>query len=179
MAAAPPICTRRGRNLSRSLVMATPDEGLALIAYAPCQVKTTVAGGIPVTVNETTDYPFNGEIQFSIELDSPCEFGFQLRIPAWADEATLTINDETTEIRAAGSFHEIRRAWRTGDSVGLRLPMDVRLSEGHRDLLSVHRGPLLFGSRIDEEWKQIAGELPHGDWGGLPAVGMELRLDTR
>ena len=26
------------------------------------------------------------------------------------------------------------------------------------------RGPLLFGSRIDEDWKQIAGELPHADW---------------
>ena len=152
----------------KSLVMATPDEGLAVIAYAPCQVKTTVAGGIPVTVNETTDYPFNGEIQFSIELDSPCEFGFQLRIPAWTDEALLTINDETTAIRAAGSFHEIRRAWRTGDSVGLRLPMDVRLSEGHRGLLSVHRGPLLFGSRVEEEWKQIAGELPHADWEVYP-----------
>ncbi len=152
----------------KSLVMATPDEGLAVIAYAPCQVKTTVAGGIPVRVNETTDYPFNGEIQFSIELDSPCEFGFQLRIPAWADEATLTINDDTTAIRAAGSFHEIRRAWRTGDSVGLRLPMDVRLSEGHRGLLSVHRGPLLFGSRIEEEWTQIAGELPHADWEVYP-----------
>ena len=152
----------------KSLVMATPDEGLAVIAYAPCQVKTTVASGIPVTVIETTDYPFNGEIRFSIELDSPCEFGFQLRIPAWADEATLTINDDTTAIRAAGSFHEIRRAWRTGDSVGLRLPMDVRLSEGHRGLLSVHRGPLLFGSRIEEEWTQIAGELPHADWEVYP-----------
>ena len=42
--------------------------------------------------------------------------------------------------------------------------MDLRLSEGHKGLLSVNRGPLLFGSRIDEEWKQIAGELPHADW---------------
>jgi hypothetical protein len=31
-------------------------------------------------------------------------------------------------------------------------------------LRSVYRGPLLFGLRIDEEWKQIAGELPHADW---------------
>ena len=27
---------------------------------------------------------------------------------------------------------------------------------------------MLFGSRIDEEWKQIAGELPHADWEVYP-----------
>ena len=32
----------------------------------------------------------------------------------------------------------------------------------------MHRGPLLFGSRIEEEWKQIRGELPHADWEVYP-----------
>ena len=167
---------------TKSLFMATPDDGLAAIAYAPCQVKTTVAGGIAVTVTETTDYPFNDEIHFAFELDSPCEFSFHLRIPDWADEALLTINEETTAIRAAGCFHEIRRTWRSGDTVGMQLPMDVRLSEGHRGLLSVHRGPLLFGLKIDEEWKQIAGELPHADWEIYPRshwnYGLLLDEDT-
>ena len=42
--------------------------------------------------------------------------------------------------------------------------MDLRLSVGHKGLLSVFRGPLLFGSEIEEDWRQIAGELPHADW---------------
>ncbi|MDE2777205.1 MAG: glycoside hydrolase family 127 protein [Chloroflexota bacterium] len=151
-------------KFSKSLFMATPGGGLAATAYAPCQVKSTVAGGIPVTITETTDYPFKGEIQFAFNLDSPADFDFGLRIPEWADRAHLTINGETREICAAGSFHVMRRAWQSGDSVTLQLPMDLRLSEGHRGLLSVYRGPLLFGARIDEEWKQIAGELPHADW---------------
>ena len=47
--------------------------------------------------------------------------------------------------------------------------MDVRLSKGHKGLLSVYRGPLLFGSKIDEDWRQIAGDLPHADWEVYPA----------
>ena len=155
-------------KFTKSLFMSTPDDGLAAIAYAPCQVKTTVAGGTPITVTETTDYPFKGDVQFAFELDSPCEFNFRFRIPDWADEATLTVSGVTTELHAAGSFHELRRTWRSGEEVTLQVPMGLRLSEGHKGLLSVNRGPLLFGSRIDEEWKQIAGEIPHADWEVYP-----------
>ena len=155
-------------KFTKSLFMATPDEGLAAIAYAPCQVKTTVAGGTPITVTETTDYPFKGDVQFAFDLDSPCEFGLLLRIPEWAEQVTLTVCGATTELRAAGSFHELSRTWQSGDVIRLELPMDVLLNEGHKGLLSVNRGPLLFGSRINEEWKQIAGEIPHADWEVYP-----------
>ena len=160
----------------KSLVMATPDGGLALVAYAPCQVKTTVADGIPVTLTLTTDYPFKGDVQLEIEPDAPCNFDLQLRIPDWADEATLTVCGESSIVRSPGSFYEESRTWQSGDSVRLELPMDVRLNEGHRGLLSVHRGPLLFGSRIDEEWKQIGGDLPHADWEVYPATGWNYGL---
>ncbi len=151
-------------KFTKSLFMATPDGGIAAVAYAPCQVKTRVGDGIPMTITQETAYPFKGDIKFDFELESPCEFDFQLRIPDWAHEAQLTINAKTSEIRAAGTFHRIRRRWQSGDSIQLALPMNLRLSEGHQGLLSVYRGPLLYGARIDEEWKQIAGELPHADW---------------
>ena len=152
----------------KSLFMATPDGGLAAVAYAPCQVTTTVADGIPITVTATTDYPFRCDIQFSFELGSPCAFDLLLRIPDWAEETKLTIQSETTILRAAGSFHTVRRTWKSGDQLVLQLPQEIRLSEGHQGLLSVHRGPLLFGSKIEEEWKQIRGELPHADWEVYP-----------
>ena len=151
-------------KFTKSLFMATPDGGLAAVAYAPCQVKTSVADGVPIQVTVTTDYPFKGEIHFAFDLGSPCEFDLRLRIPVWAEEATLTVGGEASALRCPGNFHQVRRTWQAGDTVLLKLPMDVRLSSGHKGLLSVYRGPLLFGSRIDEEWRQIAGELPHADW---------------
>ena len=50
----------------------------------------------------------------------------------------------------------------------LNLPMRPRLETGHKGLLSLLRGPLLFGLKIDEDWRQIAGELPHADWEVYP-----------
>ena len=99
-------------KFTKSLFMATPDGGLAAVAYAPCQVTTTVADGVRVSVTETTDYPFQGDISFAFELDSACEFDFRLRIPDWADEATLTVCGEIQTLDAAGSFHVVRRTWR-------------------------------------------------------------------
>ena len=152
----------------KSLWMATPAGGLAALAYAPCEVKTTVASGVPATVAVNTDYPFKGRIHISIALDRPCEFDLQLRIPAWADDARLSINGDENAIHAPGSFHVIRRQWHSGDVIKLDLPMRPRLERGHRDLLSIVRGPLLFGLKIEEEWRQIAGQRPHADWEVYP-----------
>ena len=163
-------------KFTKSLFMATPNDGLAAIAYAPCTVTTTVAGGIPVTVSETTEYPFKGEVKFSFELDAPCEFDFHLTMPAWAEQASVTINDDCAQVKAAGTFHVLRRTWQSGDIVRLTLPMTVRTSAGHKGLISVYRGPLLFGLQIEEDWKQIAGELPHADWEVYPRSAWNFGL---
>ena len=118
-------------KFTKSLFMATPDGGIAAVAYAPCQANITVGDGIPVTITQETAYPFKGDIK-STRLGIAGEFDFQLRIPDWAHEAKLTINGTTSQIRAAGTFHRIQRRWQSGDSVTLELPMNVRLSEGHR-----------------------------------------------
>ena len=165
-------------KFTKSLFMATPEGGLAAVAYGPCQVTTTVAHGVQARVIESTEYPFSGTIHFEFELASPCEFEFRLRIPDWAAEATLTVGGETESVRDPGRFHKVRRMWRSGDRLTLELPMEVRLSQGHKGLLSVFRGPLLFGSRIDEDWRQIAGELPHADWEVYPASDWNYGLVT-
>src|SRR5690606_3661732 len=42
---------------------ATSDGGLALIAYGPNRVSTTVAGDVPVTVTQETNYPFSEAVR--------------------------------------------------------------------------------------------------------------------
>jgi hypothetical protein len=37
-------------------------------------------------------------------------------------------------------------------------------------LVSVYRGPLLFGLKIGEEWKKIRGIEPHADWEVYPTT---------
>ena len=136
-------------KFAKSLFMAAPDNGLAAIAYAPCQTTTSVADNINVVVTETTDYPFKDTIHFAFELDREAVFPFYLRIPEWAQHAEVSINGDTTSVHAPGTFYEIKRVWRTGDTLTLRLPLDIRLVAGHAGLISVFQGPLLFGLKIE------------------------------
>ena len=62
-----PCCTFNMHHgwprLVENIWMATPDAGLAAVAYGPCRVTAKVADGQAVTVEEMTDYPFKGDIR--------------------------------------------------------------------------------------------------------------------
>ncbi|MFN7929233.1 MAG: glycoside hydrolase family 127 protein [Blastocatellia bacterium] len=72
--------------------MATAENGLAVVAYAPNEVKTTVKGGVPVSIVEDTEYPFRDENSPDAQSRPHGGIPLQLRIPAWATKASLTIN---------------------------------------------------------------------------------------
>lgn len=163
----------------KSLFMATPDNGLAAIAYGPCIVSTEVADGIPLTITETTNYPFEGTIVFEFKLQSSCEFSFQMRIPAWASGATIYINGEISTIAEAGTFTTLNRQWQSGDRVELQIPMGIRITSGHDGLISVYRGSLLFGLKMGESWRKLKGEEPHADWEVLPTSSWNYGLSIQ
>ena len=54
-------------KLAKSLVMAT-DDGLAVIAYAPCVANAIIAGGVKVQLTVDTQYPFDGKIKLMVGL---------------------------------------------------------------------------------------------------------------
>jgi hypothetical protein len=159
-------------KFAKSLVMAVPGEGVALVAYSPCVAEMPVAGGAMLNLTVETDYPFDGDINVRLNLSAPAEFPVLLRIPAWTEGAQLTLNgaplSESTP--AAGGFHRVLRCWHDGDRLRLVLPMPVRLEGGHGGLVSVFRGPLLFGLKIGEQVEQIRGTPPHSDWAMHPTT---------
>lgn len=155
-------------KFTKSLFMASSDNGIVAVAYAPCEAKTIVAEDVNITITEITEYPFKDTITFILELEQDAEFPFYLRIPEWASTAHLSVNEENISIYAPRTFHKIIRRWTSGDTITLKLPMNIRLTNGHKGLLSVYRGPLLFGLKVEEEWKQIAREQPFADWEVYP-----------
>lgn len=163
----------------KSLFMGTNDGGLAAVAYGPCEVKTTVADGVAITVTETTNYPFEGTVVFDIQLERPATFAFQLRIPEWAASASVSVNGETTTVTQAGSFYTINREWQSGDRIEVDFPLTVRVTSGHEGLISVYRGALLFGLRIDEDWRKLKGDEPHADWEIYPKSAWNYGLNIQ
>jgi len=76
------------------LWMKTKDSGLAAVALAP-SVATTTIHGAAVEAKLTTDYPFRDKLNFTVTTDKPVHFPLYLRIPAWADDASVLIDGTT------------------------------------------------------------------------------------
>jgi len=157
-------------KLVKSLVMTTPDGGLVIVAYGPCQARVMLPDDVLVTLEEETLYPFEGQVDLHLSLNHAAEFPLLLHIPAWAEGAQVMVNDQTKFDPQPGTFYRLEHLWQSGDRISLILPMRIRLSTGHQGLVSIFRGPLLFGLKIGEEWRKIGGVEPHADWEVYPTT---------
>ena len=165
-------------KFAATLWMATPDGGLAAVAYAPCVVRAPVAGDA-VTIEEETAYPFDETVRLTIraEADRPITFPLRLRIPAWCMSAQLAVNGCTEELPGReDGFVALRRAWRDGDTVELALPMAVRAIARPNGAVGVARGPLLFALEISEEWSRLPESPDFGEWEVRPTTPWNYAL---
>jgi hypothetical protein len=162
------------------LWMKTEDEGLAAVAYAPNIVSTRIKD-VPVSIEIVTDYPFRQDIRLKVSVDEPVRFPLHLRIPAWADDASITIGD-SQHAPSAGSFHVLDREWTGTTDVKMEFPMRPRASRRYNNALALERGPLLYALKIGEEWRRVNAdkphrELPHADWEIYPTTPWNYALN--
>jgi len=159
--------------------MASADDGLALAAYAPSQVHTSV-NGVDVTVDETTDYPFRDRVSLTVSPAAKVRFPLYLRIPAWAADAAIIVNGQKVDGVRAASFQRIDREWQKGDRVEIVLPMEVRTVAGYNGSISVERGPLVYSLAIGESWSRLKQTGPVTDFEVFPTSPWNygLRVDA-
>jgi hypothetical protein len=135
------------------LWMASPDGGLAAVAFGPSTVSTRLAG-VAVTIREETEYPFDGTIRFIVQAPQPVRFPLVIRIPAWSEGAVLKVGAEETR-PAPGTWARLDRTWKPGDVVELSLPMTLRSETRYNNSVSLLRGPLYFSLRIGKDYKLL------------------------
>lgn len=143
------------------LWLATSDNGLASVFYAPSGVSLKVGRkGETVRLIEDTEYPFSEKIRITVYTEKPVEFPLYLRIPGWSEKTELLINGNVQpEIRKPGGFIKIERTWKNGDQVELCFlaPVKVVFWDGIGRTASIRRGPLWYSLEIKEEWKKCGG----------------------
>lgn len=140
------------------MVLASPDNGLAIAMYGACTARAKVGNGMDVQLIEDTNYPFDESVRLTIKTPSKVEFPLYLRIPAWCKNASVSINGAKEEIKlTAGKYLYINREWKDGDKVVLDLPMELSLSEWttNQNSVSLNYGPMTFSLLIDEDYKQV------------------------
>ena len=153
----------------------TDDGHLAVNLYGPGEatIPTPVAGAIRVT--QVTRYPFDGEIQLTLHPERITRHAIRLRIPSWADGASILVNGNAADVVAApNTYAAIEREWRAGDVITLRLPMTPRLHRQvnrniqesrapdgspvaqevlHFDYVGITRGPLVYATGLIDGFK--------------------------
>lgn len=134
--------------------MKTENGGLAAVLYGPSTVRTTVgSSNQAVEIVQSTDYPFDEEIRFTIHTTQPVEFPLSLRIPRWCRAPRLTLNGSplNTTLTAKG-FVVLNRTFHGGDTITLTLPMHPALSHWPQNGVGIERGPLVYSLPIRAKW---------------------------
>jgi hypothetical protein len=153
--------------------MKAPEEGLALVAYAPSEARFE-SQGVAARVSLDTDYPFRDNLNLTVEPERPASFPLVLRVPAWAEGATVQVAGEPSAPMAPGTFHRLERVWAGRTQIALRFRMPPRVTVRYNDALAIERGPLVFSLAPAESWTRVNAdqphrELPHGDFEVRPA----------
>jgi DUF1680 family protein len=179
--------------------------------YGASELETELPGIGKVKLAQETEYPWNGRIRIKILSAPEKEFALKLRIPGWAKDAITRMNlhpavsverrppawlDSRTQqhagsetgaskdqslLTSAATYHELRRAWKSGDIVDLDLQMETELIEANplvEETLgqaAVKRGPIVYCLE--------SVDLPHGvkplDVLLTPDTKLRARYDKR
>ncbi|UCC96983.1 MAG: glycoside hydrolase family 127 protein [Phycisphaerales bacterium] len=140
--------------------------------YAPSTAEWTTAG---VNLQMDTDFPEGESATLKLTLESPKEFVLALRRPAWAGEGfTVKVNgqavseDKIDPLRdvpesgrrvadrssqKSGTYVELKRTWKTGDTVDLILPKTLRLEAlpDNPRRTAIMWGPLVLAGDLGPE----------------------------
>ena len=107
--------------------------------------------GAQISLTQKSEYPYDSHVQLEVKASKTSTFALNLRIPAWAEGASVSV-DGKREAVVAGTFARMQREWKSGDRIELELPMKTRLEAidaQHPDTVAVLVGPLvLFGDQV-------------------------------
>ena len=169
-----PCCTSNMHQgwpkFTQNLWYATNDGGAAALLYAPSAVDIKVNNGQPVTIKETTNYPFDDKINFAVMTGKPAAFPFHLRIPKWCKEAVIKINGKDFKKATGESIVVINRTWNNSDVVELQLAMNIERSRWHENSLAVERGPLVYALKIEDKWNKVDNKDEYGPYNEVVAT---------
>ncbi len=129
---------------------ATRDNGVWTVLYLGNSATVALKAG-KVKLTEETNYPWDGDVKFTVEPATSFAFDLHLRVPSWCKgEPTLTVNGETIAAKADKGYLTIGRTWKAGDVVKLNLPMPVQrvYADPHvkADVgkVALQRGPIVY-----------------------------------
>jgi hypothetical protein len=152
-----------------NLIYYRSGKGLYVNLYLPSEV-TWRRGAGDVTVIQETAYPEAELCTLRLRMDKASSFAVNLRIPAWAEGAEITVNGrKVSSAPEPGTWATVDREWKDGDRIELRLPLALKMlpvDPQHPTRVAVVRGPaaLAMDDWVFEDIPRLPDPKQVGDW---------------
>lgn len=141
-----------------SMWMTTSDGGLAVGAYGPNNVTSTVGNGTAVKLTQTTNYPYEETVTITINADKTDTWSLYLRVPEWCagEGAELYVNGHRVDATLEnGEYFRLQAEWHDGDVITLVFPMEITYAHGENNSIAIRYGGVLYALKLTEQWKAI------------------------
>lgn len=165
------------------------DDEIAVHLYGEGKARFEI-GDTAVELAQQTRYPWDGAIHFDVAPAKPARFAISLRIPEWADGATLSINGEAVSLASVevDGYARIERDWKSGDHIDLQIPLATRalwanpLVRQDAGRAALMRGPLVYCAEATDNGSglngiQLAGDVAAATTHDIAELGGAVALD--
>ncbi len=138
--------------------------------YVNLFVSNTAAISIDeniVSITQDTEYPWDGIVKITVNLQKNLDFNIAIRIPGWTqnqpvpsdlyhylkkidEKVGLKVNGKPIEIICEKGYTHISRTWKDGDIIKLDFPMTIRRVLAHEQIkedngkVAFERGPIVY-----------------------------------
>ena len=157
-----------------SIAYAVADRIVSINLYGPSIATLALAEIGDVAIEQVTGYPFEGAISLRVTPQRTARFAVRMRIPDWAQGASVRVDGKAIERATPGMYVSIEREWRAGDTIALEFPMPPRLvrranrnvqesrapdgNPVHQEVLhyeyaAIMRGPLVYSTGLIDGFK--------------------------
>lgn len=126
-------------------------DGLYINLYGGNTLSTELHSGQKIVMEQSTDYPWNGNVRITIKEAPADSTGLHFRVPGWCGFFRIAVNGRIqAEQAAVNGFRTVNRVWKNGDQIDLYIDMPVALIESNplveetRNQVAIKKGPIVY-----------------------------------
>jgi uncharacterized protein len=170
-------------NIARTMLMlptwtySKSSDGVFVNLFVGGRVGLGEVAGTDVEMVQATRYPWDGRVTLTVNPRTPSRFAVRIRVPKRDVSvlyratpngdgiARVAVNGAPVKPAEAHGYLEIRRLWKTGDTIDLVLPMPIQRVHGSdaivaganrpsptKDRVALRVGPLVYNiEQVDQD----------------------------
>lgn len=162
-------------------IYAVKDRDVYVNLFIPSTSNLTV-NKKKVVLEQSTNYPWDGDININVARNSAGQFTMKVRIPGWVRNQvvpsdlysysdnkrlgySVMVNGEEVKAELKDGYFCIDRKWKKGDNVQVHFDMEPRTVKAHGNVeadkgrIAVERGPLVYCAEWPDNDFDVLGAL--------------------